>query len=150
MGKAAVEAEITSQANAGEEAFHTFRRILAALQHRAACPCALAMRVGIPEQDVYPFLAELLARDWIRVVSVDALTRTSSEDSRLLDQARVTAQTKLAALSSDHPHLRIVEATRIWFDFFREIAKLQASADPVYVAALTRTGEAALDTELDN
>jgi hypothetical protein len=97
---------------------------------------------------MYPYLSELLAREWIVIVpGVDGEPSPAPETHRRFRAA-------LDKVESDHDEvakkklpepIRIVESTRLWYQFFQNLGRLGLYENGVhYYFAATSAGRQAL------
>ncbi len=131
-----------------------FATILGALRAGPQCPCTLALRAAEPERHLYPYLAELLARGWVTVITesqVRASTRAHDEweaASATADFVEREVRTTEAEISRceciQDPRERLAEKTRTWFAFFRRLAPQQEQRWVAFYLAITKDGLSAM------
>ena len=136
-----------------DRAIGVFGRILSLLNTGPRCPCGLASEVGMREREIYPYLAELLARRWISALTDSSFVptgefeprnsksdeqglRRSELDSRIADCCRQQASLDIAPSEED----KIQQTTLLWYDLFRAMEEIPLQVRPVLYVALTRAG----------
>src|SRR5581483_8651400 len=106
---------------AGEETVQTFADILEVSRRGPQCPCGIANEVGLAERDIYPYLAEMLAREWVVII-----IPSESQGVHVANQSELLARhaatlSDVSKLSSDNHGNGLLDKTQAWYDFFKAI-----------------------------
>lgn len=115
-----------------------FHQVLNLLAAGPQCACDMALDLGCSEKDLYPYLAELLARGWITIVRPPTEALTSEAQSKLKDiltQAFAKAQ---AIADRDQNRARVGEISLHWYGVFKELKPLRDQV--LYFLAATPAG----------
>src|SRR5262245_6975770 len=93
-----------------------FKEILDIIRQGPQCPCGIALRIGLPEREIYPYLAEMLARDWV-ALSVPSLKgqERAAKQRQLIDRLASALGTRVATVGADEEDL--IDASQKWYDF---------------------------------
>jgi hypothetical protein len=127
-----------------------FEQLLRSLSDGPQCACSLANEAQLREREVYPFLAELLAREWISPFTESDLAavlniteRQLGEPERDLAAMISSMVTRLQGIPMSSTE-GIVARSREWYEFFRELGRLPSHVQAVLYFQISPLGRDAL------